>query len=209
MIHPAPGRIVLLNGTSSSGKTTLVRALQRRLDGPWLDLGIDRFLFALPGPYLDAPRWSEVFRYGPAEPGSPAPFRIHVGPLGDRLVRAMHRAVATMSDQGFDCLVDHVLLGDEWLDDLVEAWSGRPVLSVGVRCPLEVVVRREAERGDRTLGQAAAQHDVVHRRGGYDLEVDTSDLAPAEAAEAIAAAVEAGLPSVPFSRVRPRPGQAR
>ena len=43
------GRIILLNGTSSSGKTTLVHALQSALPDPWLEIGIDRFVFALPG----------------------------------------------------------------------------------------------------------------------------------------------------------------
>jgi chloramphenicol 3-O-phosphotransferase len=51
-----------------------------------------------------------------------------------------------------------------------------------------VVVERERDRKDRTLGQAAAQHDVIHR-GGYDVEVDTSLLSPADAAEVIARAV--------------------
>ncbi len=33
-----PGRIVRPNGTSSSGKTSLVRALQARLPEPWLEV---------------------------------------------------------------------------------------------------------------------------------------------------------------------------
>ena len=65
------------------------------------------------------------------------------------------------------------------------------MLFVGVRCPLEVVVAREAARTDRTIGQAAAQFDVVHRAGGYDLEVDTSVLDADEAAERIASASRA------------------
>jgi chloramphenicol 3-O phosphotransferase len=72
---------------------------------------------------------------------------------------------------------------------------------VGVRCPLEVVVRREAERRDRTLGQAAAQHDVIHRAGGYDVEVDTSVLDPEAAAEVVARRVAAGFPAMPFSKL--------
>ena len=67
-------RIVLLNGTSSSGKTTLVRALQDRLPDPWLELGIDRFVFALPRRYLSQPGWSEVFRYVRPEGAADGPF---------------------------------------------------------------------------------------------------------------------------------------
>ena len=64
------------------------------------------------------------------------------------------------------------------------------MLFVGVRCPLDVVLQRELERKDRTLGQAEAQFAVVHRWGNYDVEVDTSVLAPDDAAAQIESALE-------------------
>jgi chloramphenicol 3-O phosphotransferase len=52
----APGRVVVLNGASSSGRTSLARALQFRGDGPLLEAGLDRCWAG--GPYPDAaPRW--------------------------------------------------------------------------------------------------------------------------------------------------------
>jgi chloramphenicol 3-O-phosphotransferase len=42
-----PGRVVLLHGTSSSGKTTVARAFQRLSDEPWVRLGIDAFWNAI------------------------------------------------------------------------------------------------------------------------------------------------------------------
>jgi chloramphenicol 3-O phosphotransferase len=183
------GRVIVLNGTSSSGKSTLAKALQARLDGPWLSVGIDTAVFALPKAYLDQPLWGEVFRYVPAEAGSVAPFRIETGELGVRLVRGLHGMVAALAGEGHDVIVDHVLLEPDWLPDLRARLGNAELLVVGVRCPLEVVVERERDRKDRTLGQAAAQHDVIHR-GGYDVEVDTSLLSPAGAAEAIALALD-------------------
>src|SRR4051795_5165457 len=183
------GRPIVLNGTSSSGKSTLVKALQARLDGPWLGVGIDTVVFALPKAYLDQPLWSEVFRYVAAEPGAAAPFRIETGELGVRLVHGLHGMVAALVAAGHDVIVDHVLLEGDWLPDLRARLGEADLLVVGVRCPLEVVVERERNRHDRTIGQAAAQHDVIHR-GGYDVEVDTSVLAPAEAAARIAVVVE-------------------
>jgi chloramphenicol 3-O phosphotransferase len=185
------GRVIVLNGTSSAGKSTLTRALQARLDGPWLGIGIDTVVFALPKAYLDPPGWAEVFRYVPAEPGSPAPFRIETGELGHRLIDGMHRMVASLADAGLSVIVDHVLLEPAWLPDLRARLAGHEALFVGVRCPLDVVVAREAARKDRTIGQAAAQFDVVHRSGGYDLEVDTSMLSPGAAADRIAEALGA------------------
>ena len=183
------GRVILINGTSSSGKTTLVRALQAALPDPWLEIGIDRFVFALPKRYLDQPLWSEVFRYVRPDGATDGPFRIETGELGRRLVSGMHRTVAALADSGLDVIVDHVLLESEWLDECRRLWAPFDVLFVGVRCPLEVVVERERSRRDRTIGQAAAQFEVVHRAGGYDLEVDTSRLSPEEAAARVVAAL--------------------
>jgi chloramphenicol 3-O-phosphotransferase len=50
-----PGTIILLNGTSSSGKTTLLKTLQAALPEPFLDSGLDRFLWMLPKRYLEPP----------------------------------------------------------------------------------------------------------------------------------------------------------
>lgn len=195
------GRIILVNGTSSSGKTTLIHALQAVLAEPWLEIGIDTFVFALPKRYLDQPGWSEVFRY--VRPGGRAdgPFTVEPGPIGEQLVAGMHRSVAALALAGSDVIVDHVLLHRAWLDDCIRLWEPFRVLFVGVRCPLAVVEERERSRRDRTLGQAAAQLEVVHRWGGYDVEVDTSVLSPGQAARRVAQAVSAGFPRTPFQGV--------
>lgn len=195
------GRIILLNGTSSSGKTTLVRALQDRLPDPWIEIGIDRFIFALPKRYLDQPLWSEVFRYVRPAGRTDGPFTIETGPLGQRLVRGMHRTAASLAADGLDLIVDHVLLEDDWLDEIARLWAQFRVLFVGVVCPLDVVVERERGRRDRTIGQAEAQFAVVHRRGGYDLEVDTSELTPEDAAARVVTAIRLGMPCPPFPKL--------
>lgn len=197
----ATGRVIVLNGTSSAGKSTLLRALQARLEGPWLGVGLDTIVFALPTAYLDQPGWSEVFRYVPADPGGVAPFRIETGELGHRLMDGLHGMVASLADAGLSVIVDHVLLEPGWLADLARRLARHDVLFVGVRCPLAVVVERERSRRDRTLGQAAAQWDIVHGAGGYDVEVDTSLLAPDEAAAVIAEVLREGFPARPFGRL--------
>ena len=175
----------MLNGTSSSGKTTLAKALQRRLPEPLLAIGIDTVVFALPGRWLNPPGWHEVFRYE----GAGDSLTITAGPLGDRLVAGLHRMVAGLADLGWDVVVDHVLLDAGWVRDAAGTLAPYPLLSVGVRCPLAEVVRREATRGDRTLGQARAQFESVHAHAGYDIEVDTSLATPDECAATIADAL--------------------
>ena len=55
-----PGTIVILNGASSSGKTTLLKLLQERLEEPYLNAGIDKFIWMLPERWLERPLWDDV-----------------------------------------------------------------------------------------------------------------------------------------------------
>jgi chloramphenicol 3-O phosphotransferase len=157
------GKILILNGASSSGKSSLITALQKSLEEPYLEAGIDKFIFMLPRRYLDRPLWDDIL--GRAVEG---------GEFGHQLFTGMHRAIATLSLSGLNVIADHVLVEPDWVADCAHVFSHLPAYLIGVRCSLEVLVARETERKDRTLGQAAAQHELVHAHGVYDLEVDTS-----------------------------------
>lgn len=172
--HLQPGTIILLNGTSSSGKTTLLKALQAALPEPFLDAGLDRFLWMLPKRYLDRPLWDDVL--GRA---------VQAGGVGRQLVAGMHQAIAALSRTGNHVLADHVLVEPAWLDECIALFSDLPAYLIGVRCPLDVVEAREQARRDRTLGQAKAQYEIMHRHGIYDIEVDTSRHDPQECARLI------------------------
>jgi chloramphenicol 3-O phosphotransferase len=125
--------IVLLNGTSSAGKTTLAKALQDALPTPYLVVGIDTVVFALPHRYINDPAsWRGVYRYTSTDGRLTG---IAIEPYGDRLVRGMHRAVAGLAGAGLDVIVDHVLSEPHWPADIEQAWAGLDVLRVGVRCP--------------------------------------------------------------------------
>ncbi|GAA1019160.1 hypothetical protein GCM10009565_02660 [Amycolatopsis albidoflavus] len=63
------------------------------------------------------------------------------------------------------------------------------VLWVGVRCDSAVAAGREVARGDRVIGMAASQAEMVHRGMVYDLEVDTTRTESLECARTIAARV--------------------
>jgi chloramphenicol 3-O phosphotransferase len=179
-----PGTIILLNGTSSSGKTAIVRALQEILEAPFIDAGLDRFLWMLPRRYLDRPLWDEVLGLA-----------TEAGPVGQRLVSGLHHSIAALSRAGNNVVADHVLVERQWLDECARLFGELPALLVGVRCPLHVLEQREAARKDRTLGQARAQFPLVHAHGIYDLEVDTSVLSAEACALQIKRRLEArGFP---------------
>jgi len=165
------GKIILLNGTSSSGKTSIVKALQETLGEPFLDAGLDRFLYMLPKRYLNRPLWDDVLGLA-----------TKAGRVGHLLVSGMHHSIAALARSGNNVVADHVLVEPSWLEECVEIFREFPVLFVGVQCPLDVLEERESQRKDRTLGQAKAQFDLVHAHGIYDLEVNTALLSPEECA---------------------------
>ncbi len=168
------GKIIFINGTSSSGKTCIVRALQDLLDEPYLEAGIDKFIWMLPERYLDRPLWDELL--GRAN---------RAGAAGHDLVRGMHRAIQALSKAGCNVIADLVLVEPAWAKDCADLFAGLPAYLIGVQCPLEVLERRERSRKNRTLGQAGLQFPVIHKYALYDLEVDTSLLSPEECARRI------------------------
>ncbi len=185
-----PGKIIILNGASSSGKTSIVRALQALLDEPFLDAGIDKFIWMLPKRYLERPLWDEVL--GLATEG---------GLVGQRLMSGMHQSIAALSRAGNNVVADHVLVERRWVDECAALFSDLPALFVGIYCPLDVLESREVARKDRTLGQAKAQFPLVHAHGIYDLVVDTSQASAEACAMGIKQRLENGDPPHAFKRL--------
>ncbi len=167
----SPGTIIILNGASSSGKTSILHALQAMLLEPYLDAGIDKFIWMLPKRYLDRPLWDGVLGLA-----------VQPGETGRRLFSGMHRAIAALAWAGNNVLADHVLVEPAWVSECASLFYSLPAYLVGIRCPLKVLEQRERSRQDRTLGQARAQYFVVHAYCIYDLEVDTSLLSVEECA---------------------------
>ena len=80
----------------------------------------------------------------------------------------------------------------------VTAFEGIEVFFVAVRCPLEILERREKTRGDRREGMARYQHQQVHSHGIYDIEVDTSAISSSECAARILERMRSGPPPSAF-----------
>lgn len=177
------GMIVILNGASSAGKSSIVKTLQNQLEEPFLEAGIDKFIWMLPHRYLDRPLWDEVL--GKAN---------QAGQTGHQLVFGMHRAVEALSFIGMNVIMDHVLVENSWWDDCVKRFHDLPAFLIGVHCPLEVLEEREKNRKNRTVGQARLQFDIVHGKGVYDLVVDTSTQSPEQCANQIKDRISTGDP---------------
>ncbi len=202
-----PGNIVLLNGTSSAGKSSMARALQAMMDLPYLHTGIDHFLERVPPGFIVA---SDGVHPAEAEGllavigAGPRLVEVRIGPAGLRLLAGMYAAIAALARAGNHVVVDDVIHDRRVLRAMVGALRDLPVLFVGVRLPLEVAEQRERDRGDRLPGGARAFYDHVHAHGVYDLDLDATTATPEACAAQIKAALEAGHPRTALARLAER-----
>jgi chloramphenicol 3-O phosphotransferase len=170
-------QIILLNGGSSSGKTSIATSLQELLPTTWLRFSIDDLVEALPASLFTR---SEGLTFG--EDGEVRP-----GPEFQQLEAAWMQGIAAMARAGANVIIDDVFLsGVAARDRWQTALAGLSVLWVGVRCDPQVAAAREQARQDRNVGMAAAQAQIVHVGMQYDLEVDTTAMAPRDCAQRIA-----------------------
>ncbi len=203
----ASGTIIFLNGSSSSGKTTLAITLQESLAEPFYYVGLDQFRDGMPAKYrgLNSPEGSTGRRglnVVPVNPeGAPAFTSIQFGDEGKLMLRGMRRAMAAMAKEGVNLVIDDIILEPSFLEDYLQAMEGISLYFVGVRCPAEVVSEREASRPGRFPGTAVGHIDICHAHGDYDIEVDTSRKSPEECARSIIGCLGNGPPEA-FSRLR-------
>jgi chloramphenicol 3-O phosphotransferase len=173
-------QLIVLNGGSSSGKSGIARCLQAILPGPWLVLGVDTLIQAMPVAMQTSSAGIEFAADG----------EVIVGPEFRAVETAWLAGLAAMARAGGRIIVDDVFLGGAATQErLRQAFAGLQVLWVGVRCESAVAEGREIARGDRVTGMAASQAAVVHQGVRYDVQVDTTGTEALDCARAIAACV--------------------
>jgi chloramphenicol 3-O phosphotransferase len=161
------GQIIYLNGTSSSGKTSIAKALQDMLEQPFFHVSIDDFFEMLPPRFGDEPTRE----------------------LTIKVVSGLQHSVAALSRTGNNVIVDDVVDLNEFWQSCIEALAELPVLLVGVKCSVTELEKREQARGDRPVGMARRQLARVHKYDIYDVEVDSSLASPEECARQIISAL--------------------
>ncbi|WP_061809349.1 chloramphenicol phosphotransferase CPT family protein [Rossellomorea vietnamensis] len=157
--------IIILNGGSSSGKTTLAKCLQNSLTGPWLRFSIDDLIESMPESMLKKDSGIKLDEDGTVTPGTEF----------QELESAWMQGIGEMARRGARIIIDDVFLsGVKGRENWETALEGLQVLWVGVFCDPAVADAREKARGDRIEGMAVSQATFVHNGMNYDVTVDTS-----------------------------------
>lgn len=161
------GCIIFLNGVTSSGKTSIVEALQNREDCYFYVVANDLFEQMIGERFLQENYWQHL----------------------SRVILLMYHTAKLFSDMGHDVLIDGILVERPEIaphyKQLRDILADNPLYIVEVACPLDVCRARNIARGDRYESQSEEQAALMARAVQYAMTVQTDKQSPDECAEAI------------------------
>ncbi len=157
-------QVILLNGPSSSGKSTLAKTLQQLITTETHEryevVSIDDFMKIS---QTETIYEDDVFEIS-----------------GDMCAKALE-----LLEEGCGVIIDHVITSERIFNQLAGSLSSYPLRKVRITCPLDILKRRELKRGDRCVGSAEASAEYLFPKEGYDLVVDSGAQSPEENARLI------------------------
>ena len=202
------GQIIIVNGTSGSGKSTTCKLFAKRSEDFWLLHGIDHFLgssfprkFGHHGELCEEGISAKAIN----QDNPQGPLRWFLGEWGKKGFQTFHEWIAAASRSGCNIIVDHLMMTDPpVLQDCIWRLQGLPVLLVTLKPPYEALLERIAQReiGNRfsNSNYSSAQvqqskqrlerlrpwfYEAVYANSCCDLEIDTTQHEPDAVCERI------------------------
>jgi chloramphenicol 3-O phosphotransferase len=172
------GKIIFLNGASSSGKTSISKELLAQLGSAYWYLSIDDFMDGINQGYLNM--------YPKLLDDTIENLKMLENIIGPQIVTLFHYTISFFVETGKNIVIDHVLSEKSYLVECLTLFKGHEIYFIGVHCPLDELEIREIARGDRPVGLTRSQYYKVHNHGEYDLEVYTDKMNPHDCAKKIA-----------------------
>ena len=161
------GRIIFLNGVTSSRKTSIVESLQNQEDIFFYVVANDLFQEMVGENYLRKDYWKYL----------------------SEVIIMMYHTAKLYSDMGKNVLIDGILVEREEIkphySQLLEILKNNPLDIVEIYCPLDICRQRNIIRGDRYETQSQEQYDLMAENIKYSAKVDTSIYSPEECAKKI------------------------
>jgi len=189
MNTPSQPKTIFLNGPSSSGKTSLAKALQAKLPEPYLHIGIDRLIGMMPehlNNWTGDLKNTDGFSFVQEKDSSGHLIsQLQIGPYAYKICDLLRTLAITMLNQRFNLIIDEICLRENSFKDWQKILAPYPVFYIGVQASLDILESREKQRGDRILGSARSQNLKIHQDKAYDLMIDTSDYSISQCAELV------------------------
>jgi len=191
------GMVIILNGPSGSGKSSIQRELQTlMMPNLWIKLGIDN-LFDKPMPDITLEnlafwqaenpiRWVTTTQ----DSAQNNVVTLFTGQQGEKVAYGMNSAIAGYAKAGCNSIVDYIAYKQAWIDDLRTKLKDTQTYWIKIHIPLDVLEEREQARGTSPVGHGRSHYDTVYGDIVYDLTLDTSKLTAAECAQKIKEFIE-------------------
>lgn len=197
------GQIVVINGVSSCGKSQTAQELQSLLSSngrPFALLPFDEFTAMLPKPWvnLDSNAQTEISvdgmrfinqsdRLGPK-------VVVQIGDVARRLRKSAFSTAAAIVAGGNNLIFEGVIFPDEFAFAMEQLKTYSPIV-IHVKCSSEVAQAREKGRnGFIGLSRGIAEQIQTIPETSYSFVVDTSSIAPHDAAKEIFQQLKNGRP---------------
>jgi chloramphenicol 3-O phosphotransferase len=196
------GTIIILNGPSASGKSSIQKELQKKFNQLYLRVGIDTFFDALIAePDLSefsikkefsqhSPNGELIRKVQLLTEGGFSIVPLIIGTAGQKIIQGMHEAIKAYANRGNNLIVDYILYHESWRKDLIQTLEENKVYLVGIQAPLAIIEKREKNRGTSPVGHARSHYATVHQGMTYDLEIDASQETPEQIAQKIYSFIE-------------------
>jgi chloramphenicol 3-O phosphotransferase len=147
-------RITFLNGSSSSGKTSLAKAIQTLSYTPWLHIGIDTFIGMLPSKFFGFGDRSKegCFFFNTSKNERGPCVQVKTGALDVKFFSDhVPHVIKLLADLGHDVIVDEVIFSKDDFNHYLHVIGGHRLHLVYVTCDFNVLKEREQLRGDRAI----------------------------------------------------------
>jgi chloramphenicol 3-O-phosphotransferase len=169
--------IILICGTSSSGKSSVCQELHKRLCDGWINFSTDSYLGML------GDKFNNLHPNNPtvcvpndicyAKQHSNDSYEIVPGKLCSKLYSTIPYVLELMAKSGFNIIVDSfITTTDEFklYKDILDKYNARFVYLYASEA---TIIEREAARGDRLKGSAIHWLKQFNFQDGCDLVIDT------------------------------------
>ncbi|GIO41628.1 hypothetical protein J41TS4_13860 [Paenibacillus apis] len=129
------GTIVLLNGTSSSGKTNISVELTNQKEILFHHLSIDDF-FNNFNEFIDK-------KFPDFKPAREVDDHVVAQIIFDPILSMYYSTIILFSEMGLNVIADTVIDNDKRFNECLDAFFDQPTLFIGVMCSREELVSRE------------------------------------------------------------------
>ncbi|KTD42146.1 phosphotransferase-like protein [Legionella parisiensis] len=172
--------IIIVCGTSSSGKSTLCQELQNQLDNGWINFSTDGYLGMLGdqfgGLHPNNPQVCVPNDICYAQKYTDGTYEIIPGVLCSKLYLTIPSVLKLIADQGFNIIVDSFITTMDEFKSYKETLEKYGVLFVYLYASETSINQREEARGDRLKGSALHWLKRFDFQDHCDLRINTEEM---------------------------------